>query len=202
MLNFSFVLRVSNRGFQAIAIFNADEHEEAFILLRELAGACPNNDAACHIVEAYLCVQLGINAVDDARHNDAAEHFAAAVNSSTLSSIPAIHPMYEDFVVLFGWNLKSLWQNAHQKWCDALLRAGRLEDALESYRHMMDKAFTEECSALYLANGDAAFAADDYDSAIDLYSAAIDLDSASNITFTTRSKAKAPISGSKACFHP
>ncbi|KAG1732343.1 hypothetical protein EDB19DRAFT_1912066 [Suillus lakei] len=191
----------------AIAMFNADQHEEALILLRELAAACPNNDTACLIVEAYLRVELGNDAMNDVYHNDAADHFTAAVNSNALSSTSTIHPMYKDFVVLFGWDLTSLWQNAHQKRCDALLRAGRLEDALESYRHMMDKgdknllahcldwsnAFAKECSALFLANGDAAFAAGNYDNAFDLYSSAIDLDSASDTTFAARSKAKAPI---------
>jgi hypothetical protein len=30
--------------FQAIALFNADQHEEAMLLLKELAAACPNTD--------------------------------------------------------------------------------------------------------------------------------------------------------------
>jgi hypothetical protein len=51
-------------------------------------------------------------------------------------------------------------------------------------------AFTEECSALCLTNGDAALAASEYDRAIDLYSAAIDLDSASDVIFANRSKAR------------
>ncbi|KAG2337664.1 hypothetical protein BDR05DRAFT_894853 [Suillus weaverae] len=51
-------------------------------------------------------------------------------------------------------------------------------------------AFTEECSTLCLTNGDAALAASKYDRAIDLYSAAIDLDSASDVVFANRSKAK------------
>ncbi|KAG2339147.1 hypothetical protein BDR05DRAFT_631425 [Suillus weaverae] len=59
-------------------------------------------------------------------------------------------------------------------------------------------AFKQECSALFAANGDAvlaasgdaALAASDYDKAIELYSAAIDLDSASDMIFAMRSKAK------------
>ncbi|KAG1785832.1 uncharacterized protein HD556DRAFT_1249156 [Suillus plorans] len=50
--------------------------------------------------------------------------------------------------------------------------------------------FKQECSALCAANGEAAFAASDYDEAIDLYSMAIDLDSASYIFFANRSEAK------------
>jgi tetratricopeptide (TPR) repeat protein len=51
-------------------------------------------------------------------------------------------------------------------------------------------AFTEECAALFLINGDAAFAASNYDKAIDLYSAAIELNSASDVVFAKRSMAK------------
>src|SRR6267154_3950936 len=41
-------------------------------------------------------------------------------------------------VQLFGWDLKSLWQTASKHWCHVLLRAGRLAEAHESYRYMMD----------------------------------------------------------------
>lgn len=55
-----------------------------------------------------------------------------------------------------------------------------------------------ECNALYTANGvaefaasgDAALAEKDYDRAIELYSAAIELDSATDIIFANRSKAR------------
>ncbi|KAG1787143.1 uncharacterized protein HD556DRAFT_1449071 [Suillus plorans] len=94
---------------------------------------------------------------------------------------------------------------ANQKRCHALLQAGRLWEAIESYQHMMDvgdittKAdsldwytgkSSEECSVLCAANGDAAFTASEYDRAIDLYSVAIELDSASDTIFAKRSKAK------------
>ncbi|KAG1843241.1 hypothetical protein C8R48DRAFT_736851 [Suillus tomentosus] len=39
------------------------------------------------------------------------------------SSKSNIHEIYEDLVVLFGWDLKSLWRKTHRKRCDALLRA-------------------------------------------------------------------------------
>jgi tetratricopeptide (TPR) repeat protein len=42
------------------------------------------------------------------------------------------------FIQLFGWDLKSLWQKAHQKRCEARLLAGRLEETLQLFRHMMD----------------------------------------------------------------
>lgn len=119
---------------KAILIFNANQHEEAILRVRKLAAASPNdNTLACRVVEAYLHVQLGINALNGTRYDEAADHFTAAVNSSTFSSNLDIHIIYEDLVVLFGWDLKFLWQNAHQKLCDALHQGGKLEEALESY---------------------------------------------------------------------
>ncbi|KAG0699362.1 hypothetical protein DFH29DRAFT_1002055 [Suillus ampliporus] len=134
---------VLHYGFQAVAIFNAGQHEEAFDLVQKLASACPNNDTlACRVVDTYLRVQLGINALNGARHDEAVGHFTAAVNSSAFLSKSNFHSIYGDLVVLFvqlfGWDLKSLCQNAHQHWCDALLRADRLEEALGSYQYMMD----------------------------------------------------------------
>lgn len=80
---------------KAIAIFNAGQHEEAMMRVQELADACPDNDTvACRIVEAYLCVQLGLDAMDDARHNEAADHFTAAVNSGAFSFTSATHSIY------------------------------------------------------------------------------------------------------------
>jgi hypothetical protein len=44
-----------NRVFQAIALFSADEHEEAMLLIKELATACPNTDPlARHVVEVSV----------------------------------------------------------------------------------------------------------------------------------------------------
>lgn len=42
------------------------------------------------------------------------------------------------FVQLFGWNLESSWQIANQNRCMALLGAGRLVEAHEAYKYMMD----------------------------------------------------------------
>ncbi|KAG1724813.1 uncharacterized protein EDB91DRAFT_1169880 [Suillus paluster] len=48
--------------------------------------------------------------------------------------------MYEEFVMLFGWDLKSLWQIANQQHWHALFRAGRIGAAIESYQSIMDKS--------------------------------------------------------------
>ncbi|KAG2367094.1 hypothetical protein BDR07DRAFT_1394283 [Suillus spraguei] len=190
---------------KSIALFGADQHDEAILLLKELTTGCPNADTrACHIVHAYLRVDLGIKALDGARHDEAADHFTAAVHCSALSLKSDIHNIYEDLVVLFGWDLKYLWLTAHQKRCDALLRIGRLPDAVQSYQYMMDTSdvvtkakcldwsndFTEQCRTLCLTSGDAALAASNLDGAIDLYSAVINLNCTSDVVFANRSKAK------------
>ncbi|KAG0696209.1 hypothetical protein DFH29DRAFT_212618 [Suillus ampliporus] len=190
---------------KAILMFNGNQHDDAMMRVQELADACPDADTlACRVVEAYLLVQLGTRASDDARHNEAADHFAAAIKTGAFSSGLAIHSIYEDLVVLFGWDLKILWQTTNQKRCHALLQAGKLEEAVESYRYMMDMSddstkadclhwstdFTQECSVLCAYNGDTAHEASNYDRAIDLYSAAIKLDSENDIIFEKRSRAK------------
>jgi hypothetical protein len=41
--------------FQAIALFSAEQHEEAMLLIKELAAACPNTDLlGCHIVDVSV----------------------------------------------------------------------------------------------------------------------------------------------------
>jgi hypothetical protein len=40
---------------QAIALFNANEHDEAVLRVQELAAACPDADTlACYIVEVSI----------------------------------------------------------------------------------------------------------------------------------------------------
>ncbi|KAG0709236.1 hypothetical protein DFH29DRAFT_1074959 [Suillus ampliporus] len=122
-----------------ILLIKACHHDEAILFLDELVTVRPDDDPlACRIVGAYLLVQLGSNAMDDGNHNQAADWLAVAVGATGFSSTYPIHSMYEDLVVLFGWDLKSLWRNARQKGCEALLRACRLEEALELYRDMMN----------------------------------------------------------------
>jgi len=126
---------------KAIALFNANHHSEAMRRIRELAAAYPNGDTnlACRVMEVYLYIQLGNSALDRACPTEAADQFAAAVNTGTFLSKSAIDPKYyEEFVVLFGCDFNSLWQTANQKRCHALLRAGRLVEVIEAYRYLAD----------------------------------------------------------------
>ncbi|KAG2354047.1 hypothetical protein BDR07DRAFT_638530 [Suillus spraguei] len=189
---------------KAMALYSVNRHNEADLLLEELTIGCPNpNTRVCHIMEAYLRVQLEVKALKDKHHSKAAEQITTAVNCSALSSTSDIHDLYGDLIVLLGWDLKSFWLPAHQELCDALLLAGRPQDAVKSYRYVMDtsditkdscpdwsNAFTKECSALLLTDGYAALSAKDYHRAIELYSAVINLDCTSDVAFTNRSEAK------------
>ncbi|KAG2160226.1 uncharacterized protein EDB93DRAFT_1217741 [Suillus bovinus] len=191
--------------FQAITLFNAEQHQEALLRVQELTEACPRADTrACLIVEAYLCLQLGIRASDNTCHDEAVTHFTAAIKASDSSSKFAIYSKYDDFVMLFGWDLTSLWETANKKRCLALLRASRLEEALEAHRYMMDKcnestkancldwstAFKRQCGDRYAHDGHAAFRARAYEEAINLYSAAINLGVVSDIILVRRGEAK------------
>ncbi|KAG2033399.1 WD40-repeat-containing domain protein [Suillus americanus] len=135
---------------KAIASFNAKPCEETVLPVQELVSR-PNADSlACRVVEAYMRVQLGTIAMDGALYRDAAGHFTAAVDAGTFFSKLDVHSIYEDFVVLFGWDLKSLWQTANQQRCHALVRAGKVGATLEAYRYMMDMS-DEPTKAIFRA---------------------------------------------------
>jgi tetratricopeptide (TPR) repeat protein len=140
-LAFTFTDGISDATFfliKAIALFNANEHEEALLLVEQLA-ADPNADPlVCRVVEASLRVQLGTIAFEGAHHNEAVDQFSAAVKASTFLAKVASPSACKAFTVLFGWELESLWQTANKKLCLALLRARRLGEAFESYRYGMD----------------------------------------------------------------
>ncbi|KAG1786314.1 uncharacterized protein HD556DRAFT_1528393 [Suillus plorans] len=200
--------RALDDALKAIALFNAKQHREAIPRIQQPPDASPNADSlACSIVEVYLDNLSGAG-----RNGDAGDFAVNTIAGSSESAIwSTICSEYEDLTVLFGWDLKSVWQIANQRRCDALLQAGGIREALESYRYIMDMSdgatkasclawSTGKSSSIeryaakgftnIIASGDAAFDANDYDEAIELYSAAINLDSASDAIFTNRSKAK------------
>jgi hypothetical protein len=58
MIIFFLTYSVLHFSFQAIVIFNADQHEEAFLRIQKLAAACPNDDIiACHVVEVSVLIK-------------------------------------------------------------------------------------------------------------------------------------------------
>ncbi|KAG1906278.1 uncharacterized protein F5891DRAFT_557293 [Suillus fuscotomentosus] len=120
---------------KAIALFNANRHEEAMLRVDQLASA---DSIACSIVMASLRLQLGIIAFNGARHDEAVEHFSAAVEGSTFLAKSLVPSAFEAFTVLFGWDIAALWPTSNKRLIRALLRAGRLGEAFESYRFAVD----------------------------------------------------------------
>jgi hypothetical protein len=70
------------------------------LLTQSTPDSCVDTEFANIILQAYLHVQVGMNALDDARHNEAAGHFSAAVNTIGFSSTLAIQSKYDVFVVV------------------------------------------------------------------------------------------------------
>jgi hypothetical protein len=109
--------------------------------------------------------------LSDTRHDEAADHFTAAVNSGVFSS-KGIHETFgeltmvrqdgvyiilfthECFVQLFGWDLESLCLTTHQTRCQTFLSAGKPDEALEAHQYMMDVIDeTAKASCLDWSNG-------------------------------------------------
>jgi WD40 repeat protein/tetratricopeptide (TPR) repeat protein len=123
---------------KAIALFNATRHKEALLRVEQLSVYPSADPLACGVVMASLRLQLGIISFNGARHSEAIEHFTAAVKASTFLAKSAAPAACEAFTVLFGWDIGALWKTSNKKLILALLAAGRLGEAFESYRFAMD----------------------------------------------------------------
>jgi tetratricopeptide (TPR) repeat protein len=123
---------------KAIALFNSNRHKEALLRVEQLSVYPSADPLACGVVMASLRLQLGIIAFNGARHSEAIEHFTAAVKASTFLAKSAAPAACEAFTVLFGWDIGALWKTSNKKLILALLAAGRLGEAFESYRFAMD----------------------------------------------------------------
>ncbi|KAG2357778.1 hypothetical protein BDR07DRAFT_1490304 [Suillus spraguei] len=101
------------------------------LLIKELAAACPNTDPLARGV-----VELGINAMNGACHDEAANNFTVAANSTAFSS-KYIRLIYEDLTALFGCDIESIYLTTRQKRCQVFLSAGKPDKALEAHKYMM-----------------------------------------------------------------
>ncbi|KAG2052917.1 WD40 repeat-like protein [Suillus hirtellus] len=125
---------------KTVSLFRAGEHEEAMLRVGELVVSPDVDPVACRIVETYLRVRLGVTASENAHYSEAIDHFNAAINASASFHQLEIHSTYEEFTLLFGWNLKNLWQDANQQLCKALIQAGRIGAAIEAFQSLMGKS--------------------------------------------------------------
>lgn len=123
---------------KAIALFNANKYKESILRVEQLAADPSADPLSCAIVLASLRVQLGTVAFNGAHHSEAVEHFTAAVKASIFLAKSAAPAACEAFTVLFGWDIEALWQTSNKKLILALLGAGMLGEAFESYRFAMD----------------------------------------------------------------
>ncbi|KAG0691977.1 hypothetical protein DFH29DRAFT_861352 [Suillus ampliporus] len=191
---------------KAVALFNANRHDEAMRRVQDLSIAYQHSDTLpCSVVNSYLHVQLAMIAFEDGRYSEAADQLDDSIPCITdlFSRRTLFEPRLKIFTVLFGWNLDSLWQTVNQRRCEAFLCADRVIEAVESYQYMVNMieeaakpsylewstAFKQDCTASCVTKGDAATAASDYETAIELFSAAIALDSSCHSLFARRSEA-------------
>jgi hypothetical protein len=70
------------------------------LLTQSTPDLCANTYFLNLALHAYLHVQVGMNAVDDTCHNEAASHFTSTVNAICFSSMSAIHSKYDVCVVV------------------------------------------------------------------------------------------------------
>ncbi|KAG2038866.1 WD40-repeat-containing domain protein [Suillus americanus] len=134
----AFTFTHGNMDATAIALFNANRHKEALLRVEQLSADPSADPPSCSVVVASLRVQLGTIAFNGAHHSEAIEHFTAAVKASTFLAKSAAPAACEAFTVLFGWDIGSLWETSNKKLILALLGAGKLGEAFESYRFAMD----------------------------------------------------------------
>ncbi|KAG2127419.1 hypothetical protein BD769DRAFT_1775949 [Suillus cothurnatus] len=134
----AFTFTLGNMDATAIALFNANRHKESMLRIDQLAADPSVDPLACSIVIASLQVQLGTIAFNGARHAEAIGHFATAVKASTFLAKSAAPAACEVFTLLFGWDIDTLWQTSNKKLILALLGAGKLGEAFESYRFAMN----------------------------------------------------------------
>jgi hypothetical protein len=125
--------------FQAIALFNADQHEEAMLLVKELSAACPNVDPlGCRVVEVSIIQARSIIKTDlcnsHIRHiyvfSSELKHWTVRIMTKPLitSLTPPTRalPHRKPFIKHSGnspWYVKMVYTDLFHKWallCPAL----------------------------------------------------------------------------------
>ncbi|KAG2155339.1 WD40-repeat-containing domain protein [Suillus bovinus] len=136
---------------KAIALFNANEHDEAIMHVKDMAEASLNNDAdlrACNVVQTYFYAEMALAGSEGNIHDKAIEYITTAIKIATACSLETMDiSVYTEFDVLFGWMLKSLWQKINKYRCLILFRASNI-GALECYRLLMESCDKDERDSL------------------------------------------------------
>ncbi|KAG2127087.1 WD40-repeat-containing domain protein [Suillus cothurnatus] len=124
---------------QAIAIFNTNAHEEAVMSVNDMAEESLGSDLlACKVVQIYFFAEMALAASKDNIRDKAIQYIDAAIEIANSCSLHTIDlSVYTAFVVIFGWDLKSLWRTIEKYKCLILLRTCNIE-VLEYYRLLMN----------------------------------------------------------------
>jgi tetratricopeptide (TPR) repeat protein len=191
---------------KAVALFNANCHDEAMRRLNDLAIADQHSHTRSRsIVNLYIRALLALAAFDDGRYSEAADLLNDSILSIAdwFSRRTSFEPELKLFTVLFGWDLDSLWQTVNQRRCDVFLLTDRIIEAVESHQYMMrmidenvkgrylewSTAFKKRCTVRCVKKGHEAIDGKNYETAIGLYSAALVLDPSHESFLVFRSKA-------------
>ncbi|KAG2135230.1 uncharacterized protein EDB93DRAFT_833135 [Suillus bovinus] len=136
---------------KAIATFNANEHDEALVHVKDMAETYHDSAAdflACSVVQIYFYAEMAFTAAQGNIRDKSIEYINAAFKIATACSLEKMDmSVYTEFDVIFGWNVKSLWQKINKYRCLILLRTCNIE-ALECYRTLMDSCDKAEKDSL------------------------------------------------------
>ncbi|KAG2037303.1 WD40-repeat-containing domain protein [Suillus americanus] len=124
---------------RAIAIFNTNAYDDAIAYVNDMAEVSHDADLLiCQVVQVYFYAEMALAASKNNNREKAITYINAAIeiaNSCFLQTMD--FSVYMEFVVVFGWDLKSLWQTVRKYKCLILARTCNIE-ALEYYVSLME----------------------------------------------------------------
>lgn len=136
---------------KAIAIFNTNAHEDAFKRVSDMANGSSGPDSlACKVVQIYFYAEMAFAASKVNNRDKAIKYIDAAIKIADSLSLKTMDfSLYTEFVVIFGWDLESLWLTIKKYKCLILLRTCDIE-SLEYYRLLMKECDEAQQDSLRL----------------------------------------------------
>jgi WD40 repeat protein len=126
---------------RAIATFNAGAYEDALMYVNDMAEVSFDADLLiCQIVQVYFYAELAFAASKSNNRDKANEYIDLAIqiaNSCYLQTMD--FSIYKEFLVIFGWNLNTLWHTVKRYKCLILFRSCNIE-ALDYYLALMEES--------------------------------------------------------------
>jgi tetratricopeptide (TPR) repeat protein len=125
---------------RAIATFNTNAYDEALMYVNDMAEVSFDADLLiCQVVQVYFYAEMALAASRSNTREKAIEYIDLAIqiaNSCFLQTMD--FSIYKEFVVIFGWNLQSLWHTVRKYKCLILFRSCNIE-ALDYYLSLMEE---------------------------------------------------------------